>query len=83
MSMTLKPWTPETYMRDTRRHGAIYVRMKGFPGAGSLLQSVSPEGVNVFYTQMDGKTPGVRGLSWLQLFLECEQFDGSVCGTRR
>lgn len=73
-----KPWTVESFIADQRRQGPIYVRRKGMLGLGSLVQSISPEGVNVFYAK-DGHAM-IQGITWLELLLSCEQIDGSLCG---
>lgn len=82
MSPNFKPWTVESFLAETRAQGAVYIRKKGVIGVASLVQSIHPEGVNVFYCKGDGMA-GVINITWMELLLTCEQVDGRTCGVRK
>ena len=76
--MTWKKWTPETIPKDR----PIYIRRKHLHFGGALVFGISPEGVNVLVAHPNGDINSI-GITWSELFLTCQQIDGSVCGIKK
>ena len=77
-----KPWSIMTFPKDR----PIYVRPKqaaaNVAGGGSLVVTFGVPGVAVLDDPKRNLTPVFKTMTWIELFLDCEQWDGQPCGEK-
>ncbi len=75
MPVARGPWNIETFPKTH----VVYVRMKGMMVGGSLISTIHPSGCNVTICDDSGGISG-KGMTWDELYRQCEQANGSPCG---
>jgi len=76
----IKPWTYVTVPKDK----PLYIRRKGHPIGASLVNTISPTGVIVMVCndmETGNKTVPMK-ITWAELAVTCEQYNGEPCGVK-